>query len=149
MKPEAVDVDRPVDDADLAPVPDVVVPRHPEGAVVFVGEIHSLLDSRMLVPQLALVAPFALPFPAAPGVPDLDEPEGSAATHHVAHHATGCDPPHVQDAVGVPLVQPVDPAGARGAEDALQGVVLPQDLEHLLVVDDLTPGLQGACPLVT
>mmetsp|Transcript_34648 Transcript_34648/g.107642 ORF Transcript_34648/g.107642 Transcript_34648/m.107642 type:complete len:209 (-) Transcript_34648:394-1020(-) len=44
----------------------------------------------------------------------------------------------------MPFVQSVDAAGARRAEHALQRVVLPQHLEHRLVVDRLPPGLEGA-----
>mmetsp|Transcript_86126 Transcript_86126/g.248682 ORF Transcript_86126/g.248682 Transcript_86126/m.248682 type:complete len:254 (-) Transcript_86126:46-807(-) len=111
----------------------IVRPRHPERAIVSIRELALLLHTGVLVPQVALVAPIAFPLATTPRVADLDQAERVATDAHGA----GVHLLDVQDAVGVPLVQPVRAVGARCTQDAAQLVVLQHNLEHRVIVDVL------------
>lgn len=138
VQPQRLDVDRPVDDTDPLPILDVILPGHPKGTIVSVLVVACAFDMRVLAPELALVAPVALPLAGAPWISDLYE---SMCGSH-AHHAG--DLLHVQDAVGMASVEPICATGPRGAQHALQSVVLQQHLEHCSVVKLLTTRSQIA-----
>mmetsp|Transcript_49141 Transcript_49141/g.117055 ORF Transcript_49141/g.117055 Transcript_49141/m.117055 type:complete len:201 (-) Transcript_49141:735-1337(-) len=145
MQTEAVDIDGAVHNTDLLPMLDVVLPAHPEGAIVPVFIAHRLLDSGVLSPQVALVAPISIPLSVPPWVSDLHEPEGGSS-HHAEHACVHFL--HLQYAVSMPRMQPIGAVGGRCAQHTPEAVVLQQDLKHGVMVNDLANLLEAARTLV-
>mmetsp|Transcript_76045 Transcript_76045/g.167907 ORF Transcript_76045/g.167907 Transcript_76045/m.167907 type:complete len:241 (-) Transcript_76045:464-1186(-) len=98
----------------------------------------------MFAPELALVAPVALPFTSTPRVSDLDHLVVLPADAHeaVVHLA------NIEDAVGVPRYQAIFAAGAGGTEDTTQAVVLSHHLKHRVAVNVLVGVVQATLALV-
>mmetsp|Transcript_41231 Transcript_41231/g.94848 ORF Transcript_41231/g.94848 Transcript_41231/m.94848 type:complete len:473 (+) Transcript_41231:219-1637(+) len=142
LQAQGVDVDSAIHDANALPITQVVLPRHPERTVILVHVAKRLLNSRVLLPQVTLVAPITCPFAASPRVSNLQHSECGATNNTSAHLL------HMQDAVSVLLMKSVIATCSTGRQNAAQAVILQQHLKHGIIVNLFLGNNEVACSLI-